>query len=160
MGIAKLRYSAHDPTTSTQVVGTYPYMAPEMFEGSKSGTAVDIYSFGCILIKLFSERRVWPGLHTSAEIMHKVCGSFNSQPTMPETNDLPLLRICYNLSSMLPTEAPRQNKYRYCSTETRWHNICLRIHNTCFLFTEFIHINLNVLPSYTFVYCNISHKYK
>lgn len=106
MGIAKLRYSAHDPTTSTHVVGTYPYMAPEMFEGSKSGAAVDLYSFGCVLIELFGERRVWPGLHTSAEIMRKVCGSFNSPPTMPETNDLPLLyaTICRGCCQLKPQD--------------------------------------------------------
>ena len=91
MGIAKLRYSSHDPTTFTHVAGTYTYMATGMFEGLKSGTAVDIYSFGCVLIKLFGERKVWPGLHTSAEIMCTVW-FFNSPPSMPETNDLlPLL---------------------------------------------------------------------
>ena len=106
MGIAKLKYSVHDATTFTQVVGTYPYMAPEMFEGGKSGTAVDIYSLGCLLIELFGERKVWPGLQTSAEIMRQVCGTYISPPTMPKTNDLPVIyaRICHACCQLQPQE--------------------------------------------------------
>ena len=106
MGIAKLTYSSHDPTTATQVVGTCPYMAPEMFEGLKTGTAVDIYSLGCLLIEPFGERKVWPGLHTSAEIMRKVCGSYGSPPTMPKTDDLPLLyaTICHACCQLKPQD--------------------------------------------------------
>ena len=53
MGIAKLRGSVEDHTTATtHVVRTYPYMAPEMFDKSYMGTAVDIilYSFTGMLI--------------------------------------------------------------------------------------------------------------
>ena len=74
MGIAKLKHSVHDPTTSTHLIRAYPYMAPEFFEGG-SCTAVDIYSLGSLLIELFGERIVWPGLHTSAAI-------YDSPPTM------------------------------------------------------------------------------
>ena len=67
-----------------------------MFSASHRGTAVDIYSLGCLYIELFGERKVWPGLTNAVEIMQKVCGSFNNPPTMPKTDDLPLLyaNIC------------------------------------------------------------------
>ena len=41
---------------TTHVVGTYPYMPPEMFDKSYMDTAVDIYSLGCLYIELFGEK--------------------------------------------------------------------------------------------------------
>lgn len=64
-------------------------MAPEMFAAGRRGKAVDIYSFGCLLIELFGEKRVWEGLSTGMEIMQKVCGSYNNPPIMPQTSHLP-----------------------------------------------------------------------
>ena len=96
LGVAKLKSAVQDTTTTATVIGTYPYMAPELFGASKRGTAVDIYSLGCLYIELFGERKVWPGLHTAVEVMQKVCGSYNTAPTMPKTDDLPLLyaKLC------------------------------------------------------------------
>ena len=91
LGVAKLKSAAQDTTTTAKVIGTYPYMAPELFGVSKRGTAVDIYSLGYLYIELFEERKVWPGLNTAVEVMQKVCSSYNTAPTMPKTNDLPLL---------------------------------------------------------------------
>ena len=95
LGVAKLKSAAQD-TTTANVIGTYPYMAPELFGASKRGTAVDIYSLGCLYIELFGERKVWPGLNTAVEVMQKVCSSYNTAPTMLKTNDLPLLyaKLC------------------------------------------------------------------
>ena len=62
-------------------------MAPEMFKKSHKSTAVDIYSLGCLFVELFARRRVWPGLD-AAEIMMKVCGSYDTPPTMPDLSDL------------------------------------------------------------------------
>ena len=81
-------------------------MAPELFEGSKTGTAVDIDSFGCLLIELFGETNVWAELHTSAEIMYQGCGSFYSPPTMPRTNNFPILyaKICHVCCQLKPQD--------------------------------------------------------
>ena len=62
----------------------------------KGETAVDIYSLACLYIELFGERKGWPGLNTAVEVMQKVCGSYNTAPTMPKTDDLPLFyaKLC------------------------------------------------------------------
>ena len=87
MGIAKLK--AASEATATTVTpnpkGTYPYMAPEMFGPSHRGTAVYVYAFGCLLIELLGQRKVWAEL-TSVQIMQKVCGSFSVTPVPPSVN--------------------------------------------------------------------------
>ena len=60
-------------------MGTFLYMAPEMFSTAHRGPAVDVYALGCLYIELFGQRRVWPGLD-GVQIMQKVCGSFNVPP--------------------------------------------------------------------------------
>ena len=58
LGLAKLRDAAQATmTTSTQqMIGTYPYMAPEMFSISHRSAAVDIYSLGCLYIELLARK--------------------------------------------------------------------------------------------------------
>ena len=67
--------------------GTYPYMALEMFQPAHRGTAVDMYSLGCLYIELFGGERVW-GKVTGIQIMQKVCGSYNCPPEMPRVTHL------------------------------------------------------------------------
>ena len=52
-GIAK----TSDRTTSGTVVGTYKYMAPEVFNCQPYGSSADIYSLGLVLYWLLNERR-------------------------------------------------------------------------------------------------------
>ena len=88
MGVTKLKQAALATLTSvTKGPGTYPYMAPKMFKPAKRVCPVDIYSVGCLYLELFTRRRVWPGLD-STEIMMKMCGTYNTPPTMPDTSDL------------------------------------------------------------------------
>ena len=54
--VAKIKYQA-TMTTASNAIGTYPYMAPEMFRTSHRSTAVDVYSLGCLYTELFGERR-------------------------------------------------------------------------------------------------------
>ncbi|XP_065890569.1 uncharacterized protein [Dysidea avara] len=90
MGISKLREAEATITTATiHMKGTYPYMAPEMYGPNRRGTAVDVYAFGCLMIELFGQKKVWGELVT-AQIMQKVCGSFNVAPQPPNVNHLPL----------------------------------------------------------------------
>lgn len=91
MGISKLKdiSQATATTLSSNPIGTYPYMVPEMFGPGRRGPAVDIYSFGCLLIELFGQQRVW-GTTTGMQIMQKVCGSFKSQPQPPAIDHLPM----------------------------------------------------------------------
>lgn len=89
MGLSKLKEASQATVTTVSKgpTGTYPYMAPEMFGQGHRGTAVDIYSLGCLFIELFGQKRIWPGLD-GMQIMQKVCGSFNSPPEMPKTSHL------------------------------------------------------------------------
>ena len=77
-GISKLKQASQVTmtTVSQGPTGTFPYMASEMFAAMHRGAAVDICALGCLYIKLFGGRRVWPGID-GLQIMQKVCGSFN-----------------------------------------------------------------------------------
>ena len=85
LGVAKIKYQA-TMTTVSNAIGTYPYMAPEMFGTGHRSTAADVYSLGCLYIELFGERRVWEGITDGVQILQKVCGSYNNPPTMPRVD--------------------------------------------------------------------------
>jgi len=53
-GIAK----TVEKTTGGTMIGTYRYMAPEVFHGLPYGSAADIYSLGLVLYWLLNERRM------------------------------------------------------------------------------------------------------
>ena len=59
MGLTKLIEDGASVTIhSTE--GTYSYMAPECFDRlARKSCKVDVYSFGCVLIELFTEKKVW-----------------------------------------------------------------------------------------------------
>ena len=90
LGLAKLKDAtqATMTTTTQNLMGTYPYMAPEMFTVGHRSEAVDIYSLGCVYIELFGKKRVWPPEMSGAQIMQKVCGSYGIPPTAPTTHHL------------------------------------------------------------------------
>ena len=109
MGIAKLR-AASEATVTTAMPyakGTYPYMAPEMYGPNRRGTAVDVYAFGCLMIELFGERKVWGELVT-AQIMQKICGSFNVAPEPPVVEHLPdhYKSMCKSCCQLDPAKRP------------------------------------------------------
>ncbi len=89
LGISKLKEASSSTLTtiSKGPLGTFAYMAPEMFSPSRRGAAVDIYSFGCLLIELFGQKRLWHGL-SGPQIMQMVCGTFNTAPRSPCTDHL------------------------------------------------------------------------
>ena len=82
LGIAKICTEVQTMRTSAGA-GTPAYMAPEMYQATLRGPPADIYSFGCLLIELFTREWIWKGL-TSIQIMHKVLGSFNNPPIGPD----------------------------------------------------------------------------
>ena len=53
-GIARIKEGTE---TGTMRIGTYDYMAPEVYSGSKYNHTVDIYSLGLVLYWLLNERR-------------------------------------------------------------------------------------------------------
>lgn len=91
MGLSKFKDSSQATVTirTPHPTGTYPYMAPEMLGANRRGTAVDIYSFGCLMIEVFGQKKMWGDL-PGVNIMHKVCGSYNEPPQSPSVVHLPL----------------------------------------------------------------------
>ncbi len=109
LGISKLRQTSNASMTTLSMgpTGTFPYMAPEMFGPGHRGTAVDIYSLGCLYIELFSQKRVWSGLD-GMQIMQKICGSFSTPPVVPTTSHLPshCRQVCEECCQLQPSERP------------------------------------------------------
>ena len=96
MGLSKFKDSSQATVTTRTLhpTGTYPYMAPEIFGANRRGTPVDIYSYGCLMIRVFGQKKVWgdlPGIN----IMHKVCGSYNEPSQSSSVAHLPL--HCQNI---------------------------------------------------------------
>ena len=88
-------------------------MAPEMYHTTFRGTPVDTYSFGCLLIKLFSCQCVWKGL-SSMQIMQKVCGSHNDPPCGPSTDHFfgSYKEICEQCVTLDPMKRPTAESER------------------------------------------------
>ena len=55
------------------MAGTPGFQPPEQLKAEKIGPACDVFAFGCVMIVLFGERVLWPGL-TPFQIMHKLTG--------------------------------------------------------------------------------------
>jgi serine/threonine protein kinase len=106
LGLSKMFNSTQTLTTSTGN-GTPTYMAPEMYQKVLRGTPVDIYSFGCLLIELFSRKRLWEGF-TAIEVMQRVIGSYNTPPTGPNLSNLEeeYRSVCENCVKLEPDERP------------------------------------------------------
>lgn len=78
-----------------------------MFSQSRRGAAVDIYSFGCLLIELFGQKRLWHGL-SGPQIMQVVCGTFRTAPSSPCTDHLEeqYRIICNRCTQLEPKDRP------------------------------------------------------
>jgi eukaryotic-like serine/threonine-protein kinase len=63
---------------SPEVVGTFPYMAPEQFDGKGADASTDIFALGAVLFELATGKRAFPG-NSSAEVMSAV---LNSEPPL------------------------------------------------------------------------------
>ena len=108
LGIANIKKAAESTLTCTGVgSGTIPYMAPEMFIKSRRRVSVDVYSMGCLLVELFTRRRVWHDFD-QAQIMLKVCGSYHTAPSGPDLSDLSGKKheICKKCLQLEPTARP------------------------------------------------------
>ena len=57
--------------TSTAVLGTYAWSAPEILRGSRgsNGAAADVFSFGVLVWELMTSRRPWGQLRSPLEVV-------------------------------------------------------------------------------------------
>ena len=86
-------------------VGTYPYMAPEMFKSARRGSPVDIYALGCTMIEAYGRKRVWEGL-TSPEIMQKVCGPDPQPPSIDHLSAM-YADLCHKCCELDQAKRPK-----------------------------------------------------
>ena len=57
--------------TRTMMAGTPGFQSPEQLRAEEVGIASDVYAFGCVMIVIFTEKPLWPGLNPY-QIMMKV----------------------------------------------------------------------------------------
>ena len=49
--------------SKTMMAGTPGYQAPEQLRAESVGIHSDVYAFGCVIITLYQEKLLWPGLN-------------------------------------------------------------------------------------------------
>lgn len=69
--------------SGSTVVGTRTMIAPEQVCAQSLGPHCDIYAFGCMVMVMFQERVLWPGL-SPYQILCKV----SVQNELPDMSDL------------------------------------------------------------------------
>jgi len=100
-GIAKIVETT--AVTTTGLVGTPRYMAPEQIEGSRLGPGTDIYALGIVLYELLAGRPMFPrGLTVPALLHHHL--SVPPQP-MPEV-PAPLAGVVFAALAKHPSQRP------------------------------------------------------
>ena len=70
--------------SSASSIGTPGFQPIEQLKAGKINTSVDVYAFGCVLVKLFGEKKVWEGF-TAIQIMVKVA----IEGALPDFSHLP-----------------------------------------------------------------------
>ena len=60
-GLSKIVESGH-PYSQSLIVGTLPYMAPELFKGNKYSQKTDVYSFGILMYEVVTDLPPFPDL--------------------------------------------------------------------------------------------------
>jgi serine/threonine protein kinase len=76
----------------TTMTGTPMYMAPESFTSSSYTAAVDVWSYGVVLVRLFTLRTPYPENTTMAELIHGVASN-ELRPNEVESRILPHPKI-------------------------------------------------------------------
>jgi len=99
-GLAKTAPTANDMETLTRgslgqslILGTLPYMAPEVMKGGKPDEVSDIFSFGALLYEVLTGERAFKA-GSDAEIVHLILNE-DPAPISKHTPDVPTW--CANL---------------------------------------------------------------
>ncbi len=61
MNLASLTAAVSPLTQKGLIVGTFQYMAPEILQGAEADARSDLFSFGCVLYEMITNRRAFEG---------------------------------------------------------------------------------------------------
>jgi len=82
---AKLQSHTTQPGEFNGLVGTVAFMAPEIITKNRDsghGRMADIWSFGCVVLQMWTGKRPWYDLENNYQIMFKV--GMGGKPALPE----------------------------------------------------------------------------
>ena len=68
--------------TKSMMAGTPEYQAPEQLRAESVGVHTDVYAFGCVMVTLYQEMALWPGLSHSYVLSHMLCPDDNFWQTL------------------------------------------------------------------------------
>ena len=83
-GLSQIMSGTHIIGTKTMLAGSPGYQSPEQLRNESTGISSDVYALGAVILVLFGESPVWPGL-APFQIMYKVAVCKDA----PQTSHLP-----------------------------------------------------------------------
>jgi serine/threonine-protein kinase len=96
-------------TGTGDVVGTWPYMAPERFTAGQTGTRSDIYALACVLYECLTSTRPFPG----DSVEQQIAGHLTAPPPRPSDTDP---GISPELDAVIATGMAKDPGERYATT--------------------------------------------
>ena len=100
-GIARLIGSAEHHTRTGDAIGSPAYLAPEQVAGEELTAALDIYSFGLVLLEALTGRRAFPGTPVEAAVAR-----LNAAPPMPTDLDPAWRELLARMTHRIPENRP------------------------------------------------------
>ncbi|MFL6159166.1 MAG: serine/threonine-protein kinase, partial [Marmoricola sp.] len=100
-GIARLVGSTEHHTRTGDAIGSPAYLAPEQVAGEALTPALDIYSFGLVLLEALTAQRAFPGTPVEAAVAR-----LNAAPPMPTTLDPGWRELLARMTHRVPENRP------------------------------------------------------
>ncbi|MFL6022456.1 MAG: serine/threonine-protein kinase [Marmoricola sp.] len=100
-GIARLVGSTEHHTRTGDAIGSPAYLAPEQVAGDELTPAVDIYSFGLVLLEALTAERAFPGTPIEAALAR-----LNAAPPMPPDLDPGWRALLARMTHRVPENRP------------------------------------------------------
>jgi serine/threonine-protein kinase len=96
-------------TGTGNVVGTWPYMAPERFTTGQADTRADIYALACVLYECLTASRPFPG----QSVEQQIAGHLTTPPPRPSINRPGISR---QLDAVVAKGMAKDPEQRYATT--------------------------------------------
>ena len=102
-GLSQIMSETNVIGTKTMLAGSPGFQSPEQLKGECIGISADVYALGAVILVVFGETQVWPGL-SAYQIMFQVTVG-NKKPNTsflsPSMKDI--VESCLNNVSQRPT---------------------------------------------------------